>query len=153
MEDLAFDATLPSMPCQIRRVESACYPAAVRAKWLLIIIGPALFMLLAGVAAVLVFPYPVPKRATPAQRLYFSNCATCHGASGAGSWRATLFLMHPSDLSNPRVVEGLTDEYLYLLIKNGGAPLGKPGMPAFGFHLRDDEIRELIGYLRALPKR
>src|SRR5262245_27508229 len=110
-------------------------------------------MLLAGVAAMLVFPYPVPKRATPAQRLYLSNCATCHGASGGGSWRATIFLMHPSDLSDPRVVDGLTDEYLYLLIKNGGAPLGKPGMPAFGFYLRDDEIRERIGYLRALPKR
>ena len=125
----------------------------MRAKWLLIIVGPALFMLLAGVVAMLVFPYPVPKRATPAQRLYLSNCATCHGASGAGSWRATIFLMHPSDLSDRRLVNGLTDEYLYLLIKNGGAPLGKPGMPAFGFHLGDDEIRELIAYLRALPTR
>jgi len=125
----------------------------VRAKWLLIILGPALFMLLAGVVAMLVFPYPVPKRATTAQRLYLSNCATCHGASGAGSWRATIFLMRPSDLSDPRLVERLPDDYLFLLIKNGGAPLGKPGMPAFGFHLRDDEIRELIGYLRTLPKR
>jgi len=125
----------------------------VRAKWLLIIVGPALFMLLASVAAMLVFPYPVPKRATPTQRLYLSNCATCHGASGAGSWRATIFLMRPGDLSDPRLVDRLTDEYLYLLIKNGGAPLGKPGMPAFGFHLRDDDIRELIRYLRTLPKR
>jgi len=125
----------------------------VRAKWLLIIVGPALFMLLAGVVAMLVLPYPLPKRATPAQRLYLSNCATCHGAGGAGSWRATIFLMHPGDLSDPRLIDRLTDDYLYLLIKNGGAPLGKPGMPAFGFHLRDDEIRELIAYLRALPTR
>jgi mono/diheme cytochrome c family protein len=139
--------------CQIGARGSACYAAAVRAKWLLIIAGPTLFMLFAGVAAMLVFPYPVPKRATPAQRLYLSNCATCHGASGAGSWRATIFLTHPSNLSDPRLVDGLTDEYLYLVIKNGGTPLGKPGMPAFGFHLRDDEIRDLIGYLRTLPKR
>jgi mono/diheme cytochrome c family protein len=124
----------------------------VRAKWLLIIVGPALAMLIGGVAAMLFFPYPVPKRATPAQALYLSNCATCHGSTGAGSWRATLFLMRPGNLSDPRLVNGLRDDYLFLLIKSGGAPLGKPGMPAFGYHLRDDEIRELIGYLRTLPK-
>ena len=61
----------------------------MRAKWLLIIVGPALVMLLASVAAMLYFPHPVPKRATPAQRLYLTHCATCHGANGEGSWRAT----------------------------------------------------------------
>jgi mono/diheme cytochrome c family protein len=125
----------------------------VRAKWLLIIVGPALVMLLASVAAMLYFPHPVPKRATPAQRLYLSNCAPCHAASGAGSWRATLLLMRPGNLADPRVMDSLSDEYLLMLIRNGGAALGKPGMPAFGYHLTDDEIRELIRYLRTLPKR
>jgi mono/diheme cytochrome c family protein len=125
----------------------------MRAKWLLIIVGPALVMLLASMAAMLYFPHPVPKRATPAQRLYLSHCATCHGANGEGSWRATIFLMRPGNLADPRAMEGLSDEYLFLLIRNGGAALGKPGMPAFGYHLSDDEIRELIRYLRTLPKR
>jgi hypothetical protein len=26
-------------------------------------------------------------------------------------------------------------------------------MPSFGYHLKDDEIRELVRYLRTLPKR
>jgi mono/diheme cytochrome c family protein len=125
----------------------------MRAKWLLIIIGPALVMLLASVAAMLVFPHPVPKRATPAQRLYLTHCATCHGANGEGSWRASLFLMRPGNLADSRAMDSLSDEYLFLLIRNGGATLGKPGMPAFGYHLTDDEIRELIRYLRTLPKR
>jgi mono/diheme cytochrome c family protein len=125
----------------------------MRAKWLLIIVGPALVMLLASMAAMLYFPHPVPKRATPAQRLYLSHCATCHGANGEGSWRATIFLMRPGNLADPRAMAGLSDEYLFLLIRNGGAALGKPGMPAFGYHLSDDEIRELIRYLRTLPKR
>jgi mono/diheme cytochrome c family protein len=125
----------------------------VRAKWLLIIVGPALVMLLAGVAAMLYFPHPVPKRATPAQRVYLTHCATCHGANGEGSWRATILLMRPGTLADPRVMDNLSDEYLFLLIRNGGAALGKPGMPAFGYHLTDDEIRELIRYLRTLPKR
>jgi mono/diheme cytochrome c family protein len=50
-------------------------------------------------------------------------------------------------------MDALSDEYLAALIKNGGAALGKPGMPAFGYHLNDDEIRELIRYLRTLPRR
>jgi mono/diheme cytochrome c family protein len=125
----------------------------VRAKWLLIIVGPALVMLLASVAAMLYFPHPIPKRATPAQRLYLSQCASCHGARGEGSWRATLLLMRPGNLADPRVMDSLSDEYLLMLIRNGGAALGKPGMPAFGYHLTDDEIRELIRYLRTLSKR
>ena len=42
-------------------------------------------------------------------------------------------------------------EYLLNLIKNGGATIGKPSMPAFGYHLTDSEIRDLIAYLRAMP--
>jgi mono/diheme cytochrome c family protein len=61
--------------------------------------------------------------------------------------------MRPGNLADPRAMAGLSDEYLFLLIRNGGAALGKPGMPAFGYHLSDDEIRELIHYLRTLPKR
>ena len=76
------------------------------------------------------------------QRLYLSQCASCHGANGAGSWRATLFLMRPGDLADPRTVAQKTDQYLFDLIKNGGATIGKPGMPAFGFHLTDDQVRE-----------
>ena len=88
-----------------------------------------------------------------AQRLYLSNCATCHGARGDGSWRATVFLMRPGDLTDPRTMDALSDEYLHTLIKNGGATLGKPGMPAFGFHLTDEQIGELIRHLRTLPRR
>ncbi len=34
-------------------------------------------------------------------------------------------------------------------IKYGGATTGQPGMPAFGFSLSDEEIRETIHYLCA----
>jgi mono/diheme cytochrome c family protein len=125
----------------------------MRARWLLIILGPALLMLLGSLAAMLLLPHPVPRTATPAQRLYLSNCATCHGARGDGSWRATVFLMRPGDLTDPSTMDALSDEYLHTLIKNGGATLGKPGMPAFGFHLTNEQIGELIRHLRTLPRR
>ncbi len=126
---------------------------AGRAKWLLVIVGPTLFMLAGSVLVMIFLPHPVPKTATPAQRIYLTQCATCHGANGAGSWRATLFLMRPGNLADRQAADALSEEYLFDLIKHGGATIGKPGMPAFGFHLSDEQVREVIRYVRTLPKR
>src|SRR5437773_9022681 len=104
----------------------------VRAKWILVILAPTLLLLVGSFLALLVLPQPVPKHATPVQRLYLTNCATCHGANGHGSWRATIFRIRPRDLTDKKVMPQLSDEYLFNLIKNGGATIGKPGMPAFG---------------------
>ena len=125
----------------------------VRRAWLLIIFGPTAVFALASLVMLFLMPYPVPKKATQAQRLYLTHCATCHGSDGRGSWRATVLFMRPGDLTDPRTLASLDDPYLLELIKNGGATLGRPGMPAFGYHLPDAEIRELIAYLRALPAR
>jgi mono/diheme cytochrome c family protein len=108
--------------------------------------------LVASVLALLFLPHPVPRGATPAQRLYLSHCAECHGANGHGSWRATLFLLQPGNLADPRVLAPLSDEYLFNLVKDGGAPIGKPGMPAFGYHLSDEQIREVVRYVRSLSR-
>jgi mono/diheme cytochrome c family protein len=127
--------------------------AAVRGKWLLVILGPSLLLVSGSVAALLFLPHPVPKTATGTQRTYLMHCASCHGADGRGSWRATLFMVRPGDLADPAALAPLTDEYLFDLIKHGGGPLGKPGMPAFGFHLSDEQIRALIAYVRTFPER
>jgi len=120
---------------------------------LFIIVGPAMLMLAGSALVILLLPHPVPKTATPAQRIYLSQCATCHGANGRGSWRATLFFMRPGDLAGPRATAALSDEYLFTLIKHGGATIGKPGMPAFGFHLSDEEIHDVVRYVREMPKK
>ena len=122
----------------------------MRVRWLLIIIGPALALVIGSVLALLFVPHPVPKDATPAQRVYLTSCAECHGANGRGSWRATVLLLRAPDLAEPRALAPLSDEYLRDLIKNGGATIGKPGMPAFGYHLSDEQIREVVRYLRTL---
>ena len=123
----------------------------MRARWLLIIVGgPALVLVVGSVLALLFLPHPVPRNATAAQRLYLSHCAPCHGANGHGSWRATLFVLRPGDLTDPRALAPLPDEYLFDLVKHGGAPIGKPGMPAFGYHLSDEQVREVVRYVRNL---
>jgi mono/diheme cytochrome c family protein len=102
-----------------------------------------------GLAWLLDTPKP-PAGASKGQRLYLGLCATCHGADGRGSWRAALFLVRPGDLSDPRTMAQRSDKYLFDLIKYGGAPIGRPGMPAFGSTLSDEEIAEVVRYVRSL---
>jgi mono/diheme cytochrome c family protein len=67
---------------------------------------------------------------------------------GRGSWRAALFLLKPGDLQRSH---GESDRYLFDIIKQGGSPIGRPGMPAFGYHMSDADIEALVAYVRALP--
>jgi mono/diheme cytochrome c family protein len=122
----------------------------VRAKWVLIILTPTLLLLGGSVLALIFLPHPIPRNATPVQRVYLGNCAPCHGANGRGSWRAALFLIRPGNLADRKAVAPLSDEYIFNLVKHGGATIGRPGMPAFGYHLTDDEIRALVAYVRKL---
>ena len=122
----------------------------VKAKWLLVILAPTLLLLGGSLLALVFLPHPIPKKATAVQRAYLGNCASCHGANGHGSWRATIFLIRPGDLTDTKAMAQLPDEYLFSLVKNGGATIGKPGMPAFGYHLTDEQIRALVAYVRTL---
>jgi mono/diheme cytochrome c family protein len=108
----------------------------------------AVGILTGGLAWLLDTPKP-PPGADRATRLFYAFCASCHGVDGTGSWRAALFLVRPGDLTDPRVAT-LSDDYLFDLIKHGGAPIGRPGMPAFGATLSDEDIRLLVQYVRRL---
>src|SRR2546426_9288734 len=116
---------------------------------IVILLGLGLFV--GGLAWLLDTPTPPP--GTPrVMRLYLGLCATCHGEDGRGSWRATLFLIRPGNLVDSARMAGHTDQYLADIVKNGGAPIGRPGMPAFGAVLSEDEIRELVAYVRELSR-
>jgi mono/diheme cytochrome c family protein len=105
----------------------------------------------AGLAWLLDVQKP-PPGASRAERLYVGLCATCHGLDGRGSWRAALFLIRPRDLGDRTRLRGEPDRYLFEIIKNGGAPFGRPGMPSFGF-LSDSDIEALVRYVRTLGDR
>lgn len=122
-----------------------------RALVALVTILAAITLFAWGLARVLDTPKP-PPGAPRAQRLYYTLCAECHGTDGRGSWRAALFLIRPGDLSDATRLSQRSDTYLFDLIKHGGAPMGRPGMPAFGFHLSDADIEALVQYLRWLPR-
>jgi len=113
--------------------------------------GVIVAVCLAAILVALLLPEgPPPPAASPGQQIYTRFCVSCHGRSGSGSWSATLSLIRPGNLADRLRMQKLTDQYLADLIKHGGASVGKPGMPGFGFHLTDDEILELVAYVRSL---
>ena len=108
----------------------------------------AMAIVTGGLAWLLDTPKP-PAGADRAERLYLAFCATCHGSDGRGSWRAALFLVRPGNLTDP-ALRRRSDQYLFDLIKHGGAAIGRPGMPAFGSTLNDADITLLVQYVRRL---
>jgi mono/diheme cytochrome c family protein len=83
---------------------------------------------------------------------YESLCAGCHGKTGKGDGPAAASLNpKPQDHSNGKVMNSLSDQYLTDIIKNGGAGAKKsPLMPAWGKTLKDQEVADVIAYIRSL---
>ena len=126
--------------------------AAMRRPVLVLVLAIAAIGVLAGGAAWLL-EAPRPRPGAPrAERLWAALCAECHGEDGRGSWRARIFLIRPGDLADSATTGRQTDQYLFDIIKEGGAPIGRPGMPAFGAAMKDEDIRELVAYLRGLGR-
>jgi mono/diheme cytochrome c family protein len=83
---------------------------------------------------------------------YEANCAGCHGKTGKGDGPAAAALNpKPQDHTDGKIMNVLTDKYLFDIIKNGGASLKKSAiMPAFNKKLTDQEISDVVAYIRSL---
>ena len=143
----------PGTPCQVACALSlgAILGAMRRPLLVLVIAIAAVGAFAGGLAWLLDTPKPSPG-APRRERLYLTLCSTCHGADGRGSWRAALFLIRPGNLSDNEAIGQRSDEYLFDIIKHGGAPIGRPGMPGFGATLSDADITELVRYVRGLTR-
>ncbi|PYM92346.1 MAG: hypothetical protein DME04_15730 [Candidatus Rokuibacteriota bacterium] len=124
--------------------------AAMRRPLATLVVVLAAVGALTGGSAWLLDTPKAPPGASRAERLYLGLCATCHGADGHGSWRAALFMVRPGSLADSERLGRRSDQYLWDIIKHGGAPIGRPGMPAFGSTISDAEIEELVRYVRGL---
>ncbi len=83
---------------------------------------------------------------------YDANCVGCHGATGKGDGPAAAALNpKPQDHTNGKVMNALSDKYLFDIIKNGGAAMKKaPFMPASKKKLTDQEIWDVVAYIRSI---
>jgi len=79
-------------------------------------------------------------------------CASCHGPGGAGDGPVAQALTpKPARHDDGAYMNPLTDDYLFKVIKLGGASVGKsPMMAPLGGSLSDQQIRNVIAFIRTL---
>ena len=84
------------------------------------------------------------------KEIYDQMCAGCHGYKGdGGDGHRGGFSPHIGTLANKEYMAQVPDDYLILIIKKGGAYMGKIAtMPAWEKKLNDDEIRSIVAYIR-----
>lgn len=81
--------------------------------------------------------------------VYDANCKACHGPRGRGDGDAGLDLVpSPALLAHMMDEQGRVDEYLFWSIAEGGKPFDT-AMPAFKDRLSDDQVWQVIAYMRA----
>ncbi len=93
--------------------------------------------------------FPQQAIADQGKKSFFRFCASCHGAEGKGDGPAAEGLkVKPPDL---RTTRSKDDAYLFQVIKEGGEAVGlSPAMLAWGEALSDQQIKEVIAYIRTL---
>lgn len=97
----------------------------------LVIVVSGLFLAVAGA------------RAEDTAALYKAKCAACHGPDGKGDTAAGKKL-GVKDFHSPEVAK-MSDAELFDITKKG-----KDKMPAYDKKLTDDQIKDLIKYIREL---
>lgn len=81
-------------------------------------------------------------------------CSKCHGTGGKGDGpQADALVTKPRDFTDCARMKGITDEVAFKAIKEGGESVGlSKDMPAWKDGMEDDEIRDLVAYVRTFCK-
>ena len=84
--------------------------------------------------------------------LYQTYCASCHGARGAADGPVGQTLdPKPTRHDDGATMNALTNDYLFKVIQEGGAAVGKsPLMAPWGGSLSDEQIWDVIAFVRSL---
>ncbi|MDP1644719.1 MAG: cytochrome c [Thiobacillus sp.] len=90
---------------------------------------------------------PNTKRAV---RNYDTYCVQCHGINRNGRGiNSRDMSVQPRDHGDAKGMGGIPDEEIFRVIKEGGLAVNKSVlMPAWGNVMNDEEIKELVAYLR-----
>ena len=82
------------------------------------------------------------------KQIYLARCALCHGPEGKGDGPAAAGLNpKPRNHTDGTYMRSRTDDQLLEVIHNG-----KGGMPAWGSVLSEQEIHDVLKYVRTLAK-
>jgi mono/diheme cytochrome c family protein len=84
--------------------------------------------------------------------LYGTYCASCHGPKGCGDGPLSATLdPKPAKHCDGNLMNKETDEFLFKVVKEGGASVGKsPLMAPWGGTLTDAQIHDVVAFVRSL---
>jgi mono/diheme cytochrome c family protein len=89
-----------------------------------------------------------PESLTKAKKMYAMDCAMCHGETGNGKGDLASDMKSVTDFTNPEAMKDRTDGDLFYIIRTG-----KGDMPPEGNRAKDDDVWNLVNYIRAFAKK
>jgi mono/diheme cytochrome c family protein len=97
---------------------------------------------------------PLNYQQTQGQRIFYGNCVWCHADSTpAGPSNRANLNPSPALANDGATLNGLSDDYLQNIITLGGSAMSKSAMmPPWGKTLKQDDIREVISFMRAIAQ-
>jgi len=89
-----------------------------------------------------------------AKKDFVRFCSKCHGNEGKGDGpQADALTTKPRDFTDCTRMKKETDDTLFTAVKEGGEAVHlSKDMPAWKDGMDDDEIHDLVGYVRGLCK-
>jgi mono/diheme cytochrome c family protein len=82
------------------------------------------------------------------KKKYGYDCAMCHGADGDGKGDLAIDMkLKMIDYRDPATLKSVTDGEMFYVIKNGNGQ-----MPSEADRLKDEDIWNLVNYIRSIPK-
>jgi cytochrome c oxidase cbb3-type subunit 3 len=111
----------------------------------------------AGMGAVLMAAVPASRAAdmAAAKQNYDTFCMKCHGPEGKGDGPAAATLTtNPRNFTDCAAMGKISDDTMFNVIKNGGGSVGlSKDMQAWSTGFADDEIHDLVAYVKTFCKK
>jgi len=88
------------------------------------------------------------------KEIFEQMCAGCHGTQGNGQeGTKSGFVPRIGTLANKEYMNSLPDDYLKMIIKKGGAYMGKiAAMPAWEHKFDDEQVADLVAHIRTFTE-
>jgi mono/diheme cytochrome c family protein len=91
---------------------------------------------------------PTAESLARGKKLYGYDCAMCHGEKGDGKGDMASDMKNVTDFTKPDALKNRTDGELFYEVRNG-----KGDMPPEGDRAKDDDIWNMVNYVRSLAKK
>jgi len=111
--------------------------------------GPAEYKIPPGDAARVNPVKPSVESLAKGKKMYGYDCAMCHGKDGDGKGDMASDMKNVTDFTNPDALKNRTDGELFYIIRKGKGE----NMPPEGDRAKDDDIWNMVNYIRSLAKK